>query len=52
MSKFRIKSIYSLWQTGNGYEDVPELCKSATIDEIRKANYSLTFKICELSITI
>ena len=37
----RIKSIYSSWQTGNGYEDVPELCKSATIDEIRKANYSL-----------
>jgi len=37
----KIKSIYRSWQTGIGYEDVPELCKSATIDEIRKANYSL-----------
>ena len=37
----KIKSIYRSWQTGVGYEDVPELCKSATIDEIRKADYSL-----------
>lgn len=37
----KIKSIYSSWQTGIGYEDVAELCKSATIEEIRDADYSL-----------
>ncbi|MDT2672560.1 N-6 DNA methylase [Enterococcus faecalis] len=37
----KIKDIYQAWQTGVDYEDIPELCKSATLDEIRKANYSL-----------
>ena len=37
----QVKSIYHSWQIGEGYEDVPELCKSATIDEIREADYSL-----------
>lgn len=37
----KIKELYHSWQTGVEYEDVPELCKSATIDEIKKANYSL-----------
>ena len=37
----KVKSIYQSWQRGEGYEDIPELCKSATIDEIRKADYSL-----------
>jgi len=36
-----IKKIYIGWQTGEDYVDVPELCKSATLDEIRKQNYSL-----------
>ena len=36
-----IKAIYRSWQIGEGYEDVAELCKSASIEEIRKANYSL-----------
>ncbi len=37
----KVKEIYQSWQTGNDYEDVPELCKSATLEEIQKANYSL-----------
>jgi len=36
-----VKKIYNDWQTGNCYADVPELCKSATIEEIRKQGYSL-----------
>ena len=36
-----VKAIYHSWQTGEGYEDVAELCKSASLEEIRKANYSL-----------
>ena len=36
-----VKEIYFKWQTGIGYTDVPELCKSATLDEIREQNYSL-----------
>jgi type I restriction enzyme M protein len=35
-----IKKIYTDWQSGN-YADVPELCKSATLDEIKAQNYSL-----------
>lgn len=37
----KVKSIYQSWQRGEGYEDIPELCKSVTIDEIRNGNYSL-----------
>ena len=36
----KVKDIYQSWQS-EGYEDVPELCKSATLDEIKAANYSL-----------
>ena len=36
-----VKKIYTSWQTGEGYEDVPELCKSATKAEIAAQNYSL-----------
>ncbi|MDR3093686.1 MAG: N-6 DNA methylase [Bacteroidales bacterium] len=36
-----IKKIYTLWQTGEGYSDVPELCKSATTAEIAAQKYSL-----------
>lgn len=36
-----IKKIYTDWQTGNGYKDVPELCKSATKAEIKAQKYSL-----------
>ena len=38
----RVKSIYQSWQEANGvYEDMPELCKSVTLDELRKKEYSL-----------
>jgi type I restriction enzyme M protein len=36
-----VKKIYTDWQTGEGYADVPELCKSATKEEIASQNYSL-----------
>lgn len=36
-----IKSIYTVWQTGTGYADVAELCKSVPLDDIKKKNYSL-----------
>jgi len=36
-----VKKIYNNWQTGKGYKDIPELCKSATLEEIIKQNYSL-----------
>ncbi|BDD38066.1 type I restriction-modification system subunit M [Streptococcus ruminantium] len=36
-----VKAIYHAWQTGQGYEDVAELSKSANIEQIRQANYSL-----------
>lgn len=36
-----VKKIYTDWQTGDGYADVPELCKSATKEEIAAHNYSL-----------
>jgi type I restriction enzyme M protein len=36
-----VKKIYTDWQTGISYVDVPELCKSATLEEIRAKNYSL-----------
>ena len=39
----QVKKIYSSWQDSdiNLYEDVPELCKSATLDDIRAKDYSL-----------
>jgi len=36
-----IKKLYTVWQTGEGYKDVAELCKSATLQDIRATNYSL-----------
>lgn len=36
-----IKKIYTDWQTGKGYKDVPELCKSATKSDIKAQKYSL-----------
>ncbi|AQW61920.1 restriction endonuclease subunit M [Dehalococcoides mccartyi] len=38
-----IKKIYDDWQSTDttAFADVPELCKSATVDEIRAQNYSL-----------
>ena len=37
----KIKQIYFSWQTGIEYDDIPELCKSANIDDLRRENYSL-----------
>ena len=39
----QIKKIYNNWQDSDTciYEDVPELCKSATIEDIRLKDYSL-----------
>lgn len=39
----QIKKIYNNWQDADIslYEDVPELCKSATLDDIRAKDYSL-----------
>jgi type I restriction enzyme M protein len=36
-----IKKIYASWQTGEGYADVPERCKSASKVEIKAQGYSL-----------
>ena len=36
-----IKSIYNNWQSSKGYKDIPEFCKSVSLDEIKKKNYSL-----------
>jgi type I restriction enzyme M protein len=36
-----VKKIYTDWQTGEGYADVPELCRSATKAEIAAQGYSL-----------
>lgn len=36
-----IKKIYTSWQTGKGYSDVAEVCKSSTLEEIRTKDYTL-----------
>lgn len=38
-----VKKIYNNWQSADTslYADLPELCKSATLDDIRAKNYSL-----------
>ena len=36
-----IAAVYHAWLKGDGYEDVKGFCKSATIEEIREADYSL-----------
>ena len=36
-----IKKIYIDWQMGSGYADVPELCKSASLEDLREKDYSL-----------
>ena len=38
----RIASIYHGWREGKGYENLPGLCKTAKLDEIRDHNYVLT----------
>ena len=39
----QVKNLYFNWQSQNGsYTDIPELCKSATLDDIRSKNYNLT----------
>ena len=37
----QVKKIYNDWQSGAGYVDVPELCRAATLAEIRKKDFSL-----------
>ena len=37
----QVKKIYNDWQSGKGYVDVPELCRAATLSEIRKKDFSL-----------
>ncbi len=37
-----ITKTYHAWQTGDGYENVPGFCYSATIDEIAKQGFVLT----------
>ena len=39
----KIKEVYENWRSSDRskYEDVPEFCKSATLDEIRAQDYSL-----------
>jgi type I restriction enzyme M protein len=36
-----VRRIYTSWQTGEGYADIPELCRSATKAEIATQGYSL-----------
>lgn len=37
----RVKKIFNAWQIGQGYSDVPELCRAATLAEIREKDFSL-----------
>jgi type I restriction enzyme M protein len=36
-----IKQIYNNWRTGEGYQDQPELCRAASLQEIEAQNFSL-----------
>lgn len=36
-----IAAVYHAWLKGEGYEDVKGFCKSATLEEIQEADYSL-----------
>ncbi len=36
-----IKAIYFNWQTGKNYQNIAELCQSATFDEIKANNFNL-----------
>jgi type I restriction enzyme M protein len=38
----RISGTYHAWRLGEGYEDVPGFCKSASIEEIRSHGHVLT----------
>lgn len=39
----KISRTYHIWRNPEGaYEDIPGLCKAATLDEVRKLNYVLT----------
>ena len=38
----RISDTYHAWRLGEGYEDVPGFCKSASIEEIRSHGHVLT----------
>ena len=38
----RIAGTYHAWRDGEGYEDVPGFCKSATLEEIQKHGHVLT----------
>lgn len=39
----KVKEVYCAWQSSDrkGYSDVPEFCKSATLDDVRANDYSL-----------
>jgi type I restriction enzyme M protein len=37
----KVKDIYHSWQTGEEYSDIPELCKSASFEELEANKYSL-----------
>ena len=37
-----VANTFHAWQRGEGYEDVAGYCKSATLDDIRKADHVLT----------
>lgn len=37
----KVRDIYFNWQSGSNYQNIPELCHSASLDDIRAKNYSL-----------
>jgi len=38
----KIADTFHAWQQGDGYEDVPGFCKSASLEEVRKHEHVLT----------